>query len=79
MLLHRSFMLGNLRCHSLENGILRLDGGAMFGTVPKTVWNKVYPADDGNQILMWQHSTLICEAPLPARNSTWGQVKSLYR
>jgi hypothetical protein len=37
------------------------------------------PLTDGNQILKWQHSTLICEAPLPARNSTWGQVKSLYR
>jgi hypothetical protein len=38
---------------------------------------EVLPA--GNQCLTWQHSTLPCTRPTPARNSTWGQVKSLYR
>jgi len=33
----------------------------------------------GNQCLRWQHSVLACDRPVPARNSTWGQVKSLYR
>ncbi|MDM8008392.1 MAG: hypothetical protein QUV05_19825 [Phycisphaerae bacterium] len=33
----------------------------------------------GNQCLTWQSSTLPCAAPVPARNTTWGQVKSLYR
>jgi hypothetical protein len=34
---------------------------------------------EGNQCLRWQHSILPCHEPVPARNSTWGQVKSLYR
>ena len=33
----------------------------------------------GNQCLRWQHSVLPCLQPVPTRNSTWGQVKSLYR
>ena len=33
-------------------GSFRLDGGAMYGTVPKAVWNRVHPADADNQILM---------------------------
>jgi len=37
------------------------------------------PYADGNQCLSWQHSTLPCTKPVPARNTTWGQVKSLYR
>ena len=42
----------------------------------------IYLADayaDGNQCVTWQSSTLPCAAPVPARNTTWGQVKSLYR
>jgi len=33
----------------------------------------------GNQCLTWQGSTLPCATPVPVKNSTWGQVKSLYR
>jgi hypothetical protein len=33
----------------------------------------------GNQCITWQTSTLPCGDPVPARNTTWGQVKSLYR
>lgn len=32
----------------IETGNLKLDGGAMFGVVPKVLWNKVYPADKNN-------------------------------
>ena len=32
----------------IETGNLKLDGGAMFGVVPKTLWSKVYPADENN-------------------------------
>ena len=28
----------------IESGNFKLDGGAMFGVVPKSLWNKVYPA-----------------------------------
>lgn len=32
----------------IETGNLKLDGGAMFGVVPKVLWSKVYPADENN-------------------------------
>ena len=43
----------------VSGGTCRLDGGAMFGTVPKVVWNKLYPADEDNQILMGTNCLLI--------------------
>lgn len=33
---------------AIETGNFKLDGGAMFGVVPKKIWNEVYPADDNN-------------------------------
>ncbi|MBI5218412.1 MAG: MBL fold metallo-hydrolase [Bacteroidia bacterium] len=33
---------------SIETGNLKVDGGAMFGVVPKILWQKVYPADENN-------------------------------
>jgi len=33
---------------AIETGNLKLDGGAMFGVVPKTLWSKAYPADENN-------------------------------
>jgi len=38
-----------------------------------------YPISGGNQCLVWNGSTQPCDTPVPARNTTWGQVKSLYR
>jgi glyoxylase-like metal-dependent hydrolase (beta-lactamase superfamily II) len=43
-------MLGDLRIHSLDAGTLRLDGGAMFGVVPKPLWERRIPADAQNRI-----------------------------
>lgn len=43
----------------LSGGTFRLDGGAMFGTVPKVVWHKLYPADEDNQILMATNCLLV--------------------
>ncbi len=43
----------------ISGGTFRLDGGAMFGTVPKVVWNKIYPADEDNMILMATNCLLI--------------------
>jgi methylmalonyl-CoA epimerase len=42
--------LGNLELISLTDGTFRLDGGAMFGVVPKTLWSRVAPPDDQNRI-----------------------------
>lgn len=46
----RSRELGRFRLHALEAGRQRLDGGAMFGVVPKPLWEKKIPADDRNRI-----------------------------
>lgn len=46
----RSFHVGNLRCFTLEGGRLKLDGGAMFGVVPKPLWSRRIPADERNRI-----------------------------
>ncbi len=43
----------------ISAGTFALDGGAMFGTVPKVVWNKVYPCDADNQITMATNCLLI--------------------
>ncbi len=37
-----------MKIYPLLTGNLKLDGGAMFGVVPKVIWNKVYPADENN-------------------------------
>lgn len=37
-----------MKLHKIECGNFKLDGGAMFGVVPKSMWNKVYPADENN-------------------------------
>ncbi|MCX6251931.1 MAG: MBL fold metallo-hydrolase [Bacteroidetes bacterium] len=34
--------------YPILTGNLKLDGGAMFGVVPKVIWNKIYPADENN-------------------------------
>jgi glyoxylase-like metal-dependent hydrolase (beta-lactamase superfamily II) len=48
--LRRSRKLGRFRLHALEAGLQRLDGGAMFGVVPKPLWEKRIPADERNRI-----------------------------
>ncbi len=40
-----------MKIHTIEPGTFKLDGGATFGVVPKTLWSKVYPADDNNLCL----------------------------
>ncbi|HUK20147.1 MAG TPA: MBL fold metallo-hydrolase [Gemmatimonadales bacterium] len=47
---HSSFTVGHLRCHLLEGGRQRLDGGAMFGVVPKPLWERRIAADERNRI-----------------------------
>ena len=37
-----------MQAFSLETGKFKLDGGAMFGVVPKSIWNKTNPADENN-------------------------------
>jgi len=37
-----------MQLYSIETGLFKLDGGAMFGVVPKSIWNKLNPADVNN-------------------------------
>ena len=48
----KSRKIGDVQVTSLTDGHFRLDGGAMFGTVPKVLWNKLTPADDLNRIAL---------------------------
>jgi len=45
--------------YPIETGNFKLDGGAMFGVVPKTLWQKTNPADNNNLIDMSMRSLLI--------------------
>lgn len=44
--------LGRFDLKAIETGTFRLDGGAMFGVVPKVLWSKTNPADESNRISM---------------------------
>ena len=46
----RTRKVGSYTIHALEAGLQRLDGGAMFGVVPKPLWERRIPADDRNRI-----------------------------
>ena len=46
------FSLGNMELVSLCDGFFRLDGGSMFGVVPKTLWSAKAPADERNRIML---------------------------
>ncbi len=59
MTLQRSFTVGRLRCHTLEGGRQRLDGGAMFGVVPRTLWKTRIEPDDRNRIPLAMRCLLV--------------------
>lgn len=50
---------GPLDLTVVTHGFFRLDGGAMFGTVPKTIWAKLAPPDEDNRILLAARSLLV--------------------
>jgi glyoxylase-like metal-dependent hydrolase (beta-lactamase superfamily II) len=45
-----SLKVGRFQLTSLNGGVTHLDGGAMFGVVPKLLWSKKYPVNAKNQI-----------------------------
>jgi len=51
--------IGHFNLFSIDTGDFSLDGGAMFGVVPKTLWSKKIPADDNNRIRMTMRCLLI--------------------
>lgn len=49
-----------MNLYSINCGYFKLDGGAMFGVVPKTIWNKLIPADENN-MCSWALRSLLIE------------------
>jgi glyoxylase-like metal-dependent hydrolase (beta-lactamase superfamily II) len=49
-----------MKLYAVNNGHFKLDGGAMFGVVPKSLWNKVNPAD-ANNMCSWAMRSLLIE------------------
>ncbi|WP_114940511.1 MBL fold metallo-hydrolase [Mucilaginibacter endophyticus] len=49
-----------MNLHTIDTGFFKLDGGAMFGVVPKTIWNKTNPADENN-LCTWAMRCLLVE------------------
>ncbi len=49
-----------MKLYSINTGYFKLDGGAMFGVVPKTIWNKINPADENN-LCSWALRCLLIE------------------
>jgi glyoxylase-like metal-dependent hydrolase (beta-lactamase superfamily II) len=51
-----------MQVYAIETGRFKLDGGAMFGVVPKSLWSKVHPADENNLCTWTMRCLLIQEA-----------------
>ncbi|KAA3661132.1 MAG: MBL fold metallo-hydrolase [Calditrichaeota bacterium] len=51
--------IGSFNITIVSDGQFRLDGGAMFGVVPKALWNKLNPADEQNRILLGLNCLLL--------------------
>jgi len=51
--------IGDMEIRYLDGGTFRLDGGAMFGVVPKVLWEKKAPPDERNRIHMRANSLLV--------------------
>lgn len=50
-----------MKLHVINTGYFKLDGGAMFGVVPKVMWNKLNPADENN-LCNWAMRCLLIES-----------------
>jgi glyoxylase-like metal-dependent hydrolase (beta-lactamase superfamily II) len=49
-----------MNLYKVDTGFFKLDGGAMFGVVPKSIWNKLNPADENN-LCTWAMRLLLVE------------------
>lgn len=49
-----------MKLHTINTGFFKLDGGAMFGVVPKSIWNSLNPADENN-MCNWALRCLLVE------------------
>ena len=51
--------VGTFEVNILHDGYFKLDGGAMFGVVPKVIWDRLEPSDDRNRIRLASNPALI--------------------
>jgi len=51
--------IGDIELHIVTDGTFRLDGGAMFGVIPKPMWERKSPPDERNRILLSMNCLLI--------------------
>ena len=58
--------LGNLQLTAVSDGSFRLDGGAMFGVVPRRLWEKQAPPDDRGRIVLAMRALLV--------EADWGRM-----
>lgn len=49
-----------MRLHTIDTGYFKLDGGAMFGVVPKSIWHKLNPPD-ANNLCTWSMRCMLIE------------------
>ena len=51
--------IGAYDLYAIETGRFRLDGGAMFGVVPRSLWEKTNPPDERNRITLAARALLV--------------------
>jgi glyoxylase-like metal-dependent hydrolase (beta-lactamase superfamily II) len=74
---HQTHRVGDLTVHALQAGLQQLDGGAMFGVVPKTLWERKIAADDRNRIPLGMRCLLI-EHPAGVGDKESDKFRSIY-
>ncbi len=57
--MENAIKIGKFECIPLSDGKFWLDGGAMFGVVPKVFWQKTNPGDEKNRIMLGLNTLLI--------------------
>jgi len=62
----RTMAFGDLQLTTLHDGPFRLDGGAMFGVVPRPLWEKKAPPDDRHRIQLAMRPLLV--------DASWGRM-----
>lgn len=70
------FQLGELELISLYDGYIHLDGGSMFGVVPRSLWASRVPSDDRNRITLAMRPLLV-RVPVPNDNSASRGVRTV--
>jgi glyoxylase-like metal-dependent hydrolase (beta-lactamase superfamily II) len=76
--------VGKLRIHTIQAGGQKLDGGAMFGVVPKPLWERRIPADERNRIqlgmrcLVIEHESTVIVVDTGAGNKETAKFHDIY-